>query len=72
MKHIVKFSLAERELGNSDIEFAIKKGGNKFGILKVSKGSIVWVQKDNTYGYRVGWDKFDELFNREGKREKKK
>jgi hypothetical protein len=70
MKHDVKFLIPERNLGRADIEFHVRKSGKKFGTLKVSKGSIVWVPKDNTYGYKVGWDKFDTNMQRDGKREK--
>jgi hypothetical protein len=38
MKHDVKFSMPERELGKADIEFKIKKDDQRFGTLKVSKG----------------------------------
>jgi len=69
MKHDVKFSIPERELGKADIEFTIKKDGKKFGTLKVSKGSIVWVQKDNTYGHKMNWDKFDTIMKADGKHE---
>lgn len=70
MKHDVKFSIPERELGKADISFIVKRGGQKFGTLKVSKGSVVWVQKDNTYGYKLGWDKFHDLMLTNGKSEK--
>jgi hypothetical protein len=70
MKHEVKFSIPERELGKADIEFHIKKDGQKFGTLKVSKGSVVWVPRDNTYGFRLGWKYFDEMMQQNGERER--
>lgn len=70
MKHEVKFSLPERELGKADIEFSVKRGGQKFGTLKVSKGSLVWVPKDNTYGFKVGWSEFDSMMQKDGTSEK--
>ena len=69
MKHQVKFSIPERELGKADIEFRVKKNGQKFGTLKVSKGSVVWVQKDDTYGFKMGWTDFDEVMKVNGKHE---
>lgn len=45
MKPDVKFLIPERDLGRADIEFHVKKNGQKFGALKVSKGSIVWYLK---------------------------
>lgn len=59
--HEVRFSIPERELGKADIEFKVRKNGQVFGTLAVSKGSIVWFPKDNTYGHKIGWSKFDEL-----------
>jgi hypothetical protein len=70
MKHDVKFSLPERELGKADIEFKIKRDGQKVGTLKVSKGSVVWVPKDNTYGYKMGWSQFDSIMQNNGTPEK--
>lgn len=69
--HDVTFSIPERELGKADIEFEIKKNGSKFGTLKVSKGSVVWVPKDFTYGYKIGWVKFDEVLQEHGHKEGK-
>lgn len=70
MKHDVKFSLPERELGKADIEFKIKRDGQKFGTLKVSRGTVVWVPKDRTYGYKMGWSQFDAVMRKEGTLEK--
>jgi hypothetical protein len=70
MKHEVKFSIPERELGKADIEFKVKRGNQKFGTLKVSKGSIVWVQKDNTYGFKMSWADFDTMMQSNGTHEK--
>lgn len=69
MKHDVTFSIPQRELGNADIEFKVKKDGQQFGTLKVSKGSIVWVPNNASYGYKIKWDKFDELMKGNGKHE---
>jgi hypothetical protein len=52
--HGVRFSIPERELGKADIEFKIKKEGKSFGTLRVSKGSIVWLPKDTSYGHKIG------------------
>lgn len=71
MKHSVRFSIPERELGNANIEFDVKKNGKKFGTLKISKGSVVWVPEDNSYGYKLNWLKFDGLMTKEGKRERR-
>ncbi len=72
MQHEVKFSIPERELGKADIEFKVKRNGKKFGTLKVSKGSVVWVPKDNTYGFKMNWNDFDEQMTTKGKKEQPK
>lgn len=70
-QHDVTFTLPERALGKSDVEFRIKRDGEVFGTLKVSNGSVVWVQKNATYGYKMGWKDFDALMSEKGKHEKK-
>jgi len=61
MSHKVTFSIPERELGREDVEFKINFKGAKVGTLKVSKGTLVWVPKDHTYGHKIGWKDFDVL-----------
>jgi hypothetical protein len=70
--HDVQFSIPARALGKADIEFKVKKGGQRFGTLKVSKGAVVWVQKDNTYGYKMNWNKFHDMMTSMGQHEKGK
>jgi hypothetical protein len=55
--HNVKFVIPERDLGKADIQFNVKKSNLKFGTLKISKGSIVWIPKDKSYGFKNGLDK---------------
>jgi hypothetical protein len=69
MKHDVTFTLPERGLGKADVEFRIKRDGSKLGTLKVSKGSVVWVPKDYSYGYKMGWADFADLMEQHGKKE---
>ena len=69
--HDVRFSIPDRELGKADIEFKIKKAGKLFGTLRVSKGSIVWLPKDKTYGHKIGWKKFDEVMQSQKRSEKR-
>ena len=69
-KHKVVFKLPERELGKADLEFKVKRDGTAFGTLKVSNGSVVWVQRDATYGYKMTWKDFDKLMQDNGKHER--
>lgn len=68
--HDVKFTVPERPLGKADVEFAIKRDGESVGRLKVSNGTIVWVPKNKTYGFKLRWATFDDLLQKHGEREK--
>lgn len=70
MVHEVRFTIPERELGNADIEFSVRQDGELLGRLAVSKGAVVWVPRDHTYGFKMQWADFAELLVREGKSEK--
>lgn len=71
MAHDVVFSIPERSLGKADIEFLIRKDRTVIGKLKVSKGLIVWVPKNATYGYKLNWTDFAILMEKYGKHENK-
>ena len=70
-QHDVSFTVPERALGKADLEFRVKRDGKVLGRLKVSNGTIVWVPKDASYGYKMGWVDFDEYMQEHGKHEKK-
>lgn len=54
-KHSVTFSIPERELGKADLEFHVKRNGDKLGTFKVSKGGVVWTAKNKQYGSSLSW-----------------
>jgi hypothetical protein len=64
MAHQVKFSVPERKLGRSDVEFKVWQDDSLLGTLKVSRGSIVWFPSNTTYGYKTSWEKFDEVMKK--------
>ncbi len=68
-KHDVTFTLPERALGKADAEFRIKRDRQSLGRLKISNGSLVWVPKDKTYGYRMAWKDFDRVMQENGTKE---
>jgi len=68
MAHKVIFSLPDRELGKSDIEFKVKKNGQMYGRLLISKGAIVWRPRNKQRGLRIGWSRFDEFMQKNGRR----
>ena len=71
-KHDVSFSIPRRPLGKADVEFVVKKDGSVFGTLAVSNGSVVWFPSRTSYGYKIGWSKFDQLMRGEALRFEKR
>jgi hypothetical protein len=69
MAHKVTFSMPEREVGRSDIEFLVRKNGSVVGRLLVSKGAIVWRKRwKSKRGRKLGWARFHELMQEYGRR----
>lgn len=69
MAHKVMFALPDRELGKADIEFKVKKNGQMFGRLLVSKGAVVWRPRNKHRGRRLSWRRFEEIIGEHGRRE---
>ena len=72
MAHEVFFDIPSRKLQREDVVFKIRKDGEKFGEIRISKGSIVWFPKNKTNGYKMGWKKFDEIMQEFAPRIEKK
>ena len=66
MAHEVLFRLPNRVLGSADLQLDVNKDGTKLGRLKVSKGSVVWVPRNRTYGYKLAWSDLALLFENNG------
>ena len=58
MAHDVTFSVPSRTLGKTDIEFVVKRDGEKFGTLRISKGAVVWFPRNGVKGRKVAWRRF--------------
>lgn len=69
-QHDVQFNIPYRPLGHADVAFVVKCDGEKLGELHVSKGAVVWVGNNKTYGRRLSWQKLAELFEAEGTKRK--
>lgn len=69
MAHDVIFTIPDRELGNADLKFTVKKNKATLGTLKVSKGAVVWRPKDFTYVYKLTWDQLGEIMQQNGRRQ---
>ena len=65
--HDVTFELPARKLGRCDVKFQIKRDRETFGTMTISNGSVVWFAKGASYGYRMGWKRFNELMQAEAK-----
>lgn len=66
--HQVDITLPRRELGRADAIFDVKADGVTVGALHVSRGAVVWFPSRTTYGYKLGWSRFDELMQEHGTR----
>lgn len=69
-RHDVRFTIPERGLGNADIEFAVYQDGERLGLLKVSKGAVVWRHANKKLGRVMDWATLDRLMQAEGRRER--
>jgi len=69
MTHHVILKMPERDLGNADVAFRVRRDGTALGTLKVSKGAVVWVPRDCTYGKKLTWSEFDSLMMERGRAE---
>ena len=69
-RHDVRFTVPERRLGNSDIEFEIYSDDERLGQLSVSKGAVVWRHANKKLGVVMDWSTFDRVMQREGRRER--
>lgn len=66
--HNVGFNLPDRPLGKADIIFNIRKGNNKFGTLRISKGGLLWLPSYKQKGWKMSWSKFNEVMISEGRK----
>ena len=71
-RHDVRFTIPERKLGKSDIEFAVFEDDERLGILKVSKGAVVWRSANKKRGYVIGWGAFGRMMEGYGRRERRR
>jgi hypothetical protein len=66
MAHDVTFVVPSRPLGKNDVEFEVRKSGQKFGTLKVSKGALVWKPLHGKLSYKLSWAQFDNAMQEKG------
>lgn len=62
----VSINLPSRPLANSDAIFVVRRGGEKLGELRVSKGGIDWYPRHAKTPITIGWRKFARLLAEHG------
>ena len=66
MAHRVDFTVPPRKVGRADVEFHVKRDGVKLGTLAVSSGSVVWFQRNHSWGFKMSWRYFDRIMAENG------
>jgi len=70
-KHRVNFNVPDRPLAHADVIFTVYEDDDKFGELRISKGSVEWFPANKVRGHRMTWKQLDRLakkVSRGGKR----
>ena len=60
-KHEVRFVLPWRRLGKEDVIFRVVQDDELLGTLKVSQGAVVWWPGKAKLGYKMTWERFDQM-----------
>jgi hypothetical protein len=63
-RHAVKVRIGSPlELTKADITFEVRRDGERFGTLLISRGAVVWKPRSGKKNFKVGWAKFDQLMS---------
>ena len=68
MVHDVTLRLPERQVGNADIEIAVREDGDLLGTLGISKGALLWMPANKRKGFTLEWTTFDRLAREYGRK----
>ena len=75
-EHTVEFRTPELDVPKVDVFFRVKRDGRAFGRLRISKGGVEWMQKnDKKKAFHMSWESVDEKFvglGRKGRSRSKK
>lgn len=66
--HYVTIETPPLEVRRADINILVRKGSQKLGDLRISKGAAVWFPNGNSYGHKLSWSELANLFTQNGKR----
>ena len=64
MAYKVTFSVPERELMHSNIEFKVHADGKLFGTLLISKGALVWRPSNKQKSFKTDWKRLASLLEK--------
>jgi len=67
-EHTVKFSApSDLELPKVDMVFRVWRGDQALGKLRVSRGGVEWMQRDDKKkAYHMSWERLDGIFVAQG------
>ncbi len=68
MRHTTKIQIPVLTIGKEDVVFSVRKNGNLFGRLKISKGTVVWLPTNKRKAFRLNWEQFARLAKEHGTR----
>ena len=62
-EHTVKFRTPALDVPKVDVFFRIKQDGRAFGRLRISKGGVEWMQRnDSKKAFHMNWERLDKNF----------
>jgi len=62
-EHSVDMRTPRLDVPKVDVLFRVKRDGGAFGRLRVSKGGVEWMQKnDKKTAFHMSWEALDEKF----------
>ena len=66
-EHTVEVKTPALEVGKVDVVFTVRRDGQIYGRLKISRGGVEWMQRsDSKKAFHMLWTKFDATFFKEG------
>lgn len=62
-EHTVKLKAPTLDVSTVDVVFRVKRDGKAFGRLKISKGGVEWMQRnDKEKAFHLSWERVDKDF----------
>ncbi len=68
-EHSVEFRTPELDVPKVDLFFRVKRNGRAYGRLRISKGGVEWMQRDDKKkAFHMSWERVDEVFVERGRK----